>query len=343
MTRSWIVASVLLLNTTTAHADDRTTAALNWVRLPGAESCIAPQALARAVEARVGRPVLSPLARADWALEGRVERRGGLWVATLSATRGDGVLGSRTVQSSAPDCAALDPQILIVVALLLDSAGALGEVTAPTPSPLPPPSPAPTPCPAEPAFPPSSPPRPVVPTPAVPEVLPRRAQVELGFGVSAGWNPTFAPTVHAALTWSPWGPIVRIRTEADATLPREAAHEEGVASYLSLQGGISLCVAPPQLSRTSLCAGVLAVAHHSEGVGLHNTASQWNLGVTVPLRLRVEVPLSARWGLLASLGGAAHLLWPQWAVADADGRVVRDLGPTLPLSFLADIAASYAW
>lgn len=341
MRRSWIVASVLLLKATAARADEPTTAALNWVRLAGAESCIAPQALARAVEGRVGRPVLSPLARADWALEGRVERRGGLWIATLSATRGDGALGSRTVQSSAPDCAALDPQILVVVTLLLDSAGALAEV--PSAAPAPAIATATALCPEVPPTTPAAAPRPEVPHADASEPPPRRLQAEFGVGVAAGWSPTFAPTLHAALTWSPWGPMVRIRAEAGAALPQEAAHEDGAASYLSLQGGVSLCAAPRRIPQASLCAGVLVVAHRSEGVGLNAADAQWNLGLTAPLRLRFEVPLSERWSVLAGLGGAAHLVWPRWAVADADGRVARDLGPSLPLSFLADVAAGYAW
>lgn len=337
MRRSALIAAATLAGHA-ARADGTTTAALNWVRLPGAESCISPQGLARAVEARLGRPVLTTLSRADWALEGRVERRGGAWVATLSASRGEGGAGARTVQSTAPDCAALDPQILVVVTLLLDSAGALVEPTTP-PAP-----PAPLPPAAAPCAPARIDPPPAVAPPAQPAPPPaaRRAQVELGAGAAVAWSPAFVPTLHAAVTWWPAGPIVRLRTELGAALPSTASHEDAAVSYASVHAGVSACAAHPRFDRLALCAGLIAALHRSEGSGPGAEGERWSVGLTAPVRVRLEAPLAGRWSVIASLGASAHLAWPRWVIAGVDGQVARDLGPA-PLSFLADVATGYAW
>src|SRR5262245_9058418 len=50
------------------------TSSLGWVRLAGAEQCIATQQLAQRVEQRVGRAVFVSASQADLAIEGRVER-----------------------------------------------------------------------------------------------------------------------------------------------------------------------------------------------------------------------------------------------------------------------------
>lgn len=124
-----VACSSAVLLSSAAHAqqlsnDQRTTAALNWVRMPGAESCVSPQALARATEARMARRVFVSIADASLSIEGRIERVRAPdgWRAVIRAARAAGEVGSREVRVASPDCAAIDERVVVVVALLLDIA-----------------------------------------------------------------------------------------------------------------------------------------------------------------------------------------------------------------------------
>lgn len=94
---------------------------LSWVRLEGAESCLAAPALAEAVETRLGRAVFVAPALAQLAVEGRAERVEGAWRATLRVADRDGaVLGERVVESRAADCAELGEVVTVTLALMID-------------------------------------------------------------------------------------------------------------------------------------------------------------------------------------------------------------------------------
>ncbi|MFO0603310.1 MAG: hypothetical protein U0324_09060 [Polyangiales bacterium] len=315
------------------------TAALTWVRLPGAESCIAPQALARAVEARIGRPLLSPLSRAERAVEGRVERRGAAWVATLVGARDEGRTGERTVSVVAPDCAALDPQLVLVAALLLEDA-------LPPSSTEPAVAPAPV-APATLAVPVAACPPPT-PSPAASTAVPpaRRFTLEAGAGFASGLLPALAPTWHVAATWSPSWPVVRLRAALAGVGPQRVGDGDGDgdATFLGAMAELDACFAASAAPWASLCTGVVVAALHGAGEGFARDASVWEPGVGVPLRARFEVPLGARWAVAASLGGVALAWWPRFAVSsDASGQVARDYGPGAPVAFAADVAVGYGW
>ncbi len=97
------------------------TSSLSWVRLRGAESCIATQALAQAVEKRLGRPVFVSASEADLSVEGRVERAGGGWVAAIEVRDPSGNrVGSRELKSPARDCSAIDEQLTFVLSVLIE-------------------------------------------------------------------------------------------------------------------------------------------------------------------------------------------------------------------------------
>ena len=64
----------LVLAAARAHALDPAAPGLNWVRLPGAESCIAAQALAARIEERVGRVLFVTIAEAGLSVDGSVRR-----------------------------------------------------------------------------------------------------------------------------------------------------------------------------------------------------------------------------------------------------------------------------
>lgn len=322
------------------------TAALTWVRLPGAESCIAPQALARAVEARIGRPLLSPLSRADRAVEGRVERRGAAWVATLVGARDEGRTGERTVSVVAPDCAALDPQLVLVAALLLEDAlppPPTEPAVVPEPA-----APAVVPAPAAlaaPAVPTSACPRPT-PSPAPPPAASpaRRFALEAGVGFASGLLPALAPTWHVAAMWSPSWPVVRLRATLAGVGPQRLGDGTGGATFLGATAELDACFAASAAPWASLCTGVLVAALHGAGERFARDASVWEPGVGVPLRARFEVPLGARWAVAASLGGVALAWWPRFAVSSStSGQVAREYGPGAPVAFAADVAVGYGW
>jgi hypothetical protein len=117
-----------------AHAQTPTRATLGWVRGLGAESCVGPIALGQRVERVVG-PVLSGASDAQLAVEGRVERVGAAYVATVAVSNPAGErLGTREVQGEGDDCRAFDDLFAFVIAVMIDPDAALaalpGELAA---------------------------------------------------------------------------------------------------------------------------------------------------------------------------------------------------------------------
>jgi hypothetical protein len=120
---------------------------LDWVRGEGADACPDGTEIARRVQARLGRSVLSDDARRR--IEGVVERRGAGWRVTLRVRDADGtVVGRREIDASSADCEPVADAAVLAVALAIDPEAALGppppaeavEPPAPAPaSPAPPP------------------------------------------------------------------------------------------------------------------------------------------------------------------------------------------------------------
>ncbi len=102
---------------------------MSWVRLPGAESCISGQHLARLVEQRLQGPTFLSAAEAELSIEGRVEPIEDGWQATLNLSDADGsALGTRQLTAREPVCRSLDDQVSLVIALMIDSRGAFVEL-----------------------------------------------------------------------------------------------------------------------------------------------------------------------------------------------------------------------
>jgi len=115
-------------------------AALDWRRQPGAEHCMAPAALAKAVESRLGRRVFVPTKQADVVVHARLEPAAGGegWTADLALESAAGQpMGKRTLSVRAADCSALDASLALIVALMIDIPRE--ELPAPPPKSAPPP------------------------------------------------------------------------------------------------------------------------------------------------------------------------------------------------------------
>jgi hypothetical protein len=134
-----------------ARGAEGRTSSLSWLRMPGADSCIATQALARSVEDRLGRPgkVFVSAAQADVSVEGRIEKKRDGWHAIITIRDGQGAtLGNRELDQPGPSCEAMNEQLAFVIAVMIDPEAAMRERPQPTATttpdasvePLPPPT-----------------------------------------------------------------------------------------------------------------------------------------------------------------------------------------------------------
>lgn len=182
-----------------AHADpasdSKTPFALSWVRDEGAESCPAGRDFADEVTRRLGR---SPFdARADRAIEIRVDRDGGAYRSRVVVRERDGRMSGQRMLSSPNECAPLFSATALAVALLIDpeatlyadatatEAVAKFEIAEPNPAPSSPPPPPPsTPTPT---CPPPLPPQPN--PPPGPDAGGASLRAVLGIGIVPGVVP----------------------------------------------------------------------------------------------------------------------------------------------------------
>ncbi len=124
------------------------TSSLSWVRLPGAEACIGSHALAMAVEGRLHREIFVSPSRAAVLVEGRIERSSAPpgFRAVITVSNEAGVeLGNREIHSASPSCAAMDDDLALVIAVMIDPDATLAPPLPRAPAP-PPPTPPPQPC-----------------------------------------------------------------------------------------------------------------------------------------------------------------------------------------------------
>ena len=110
---------------------------LSWVRLAGAQSCPADAPLAAEVTRRLGwEPFATDAPRL---IEGVFTRDGGRWGATVFVRDATGALiGSRQIDSDAPECDALADAAALVVALIIDPHARFSPKAAAPPPPVPP-------------------------------------------------------------------------------------------------------------------------------------------------------------------------------------------------------------
>jgi hypothetical protein len=300
--RAWF-AGVVLLAAAPLHAESaHLTATLDVKRAPGAEECLDATALAKAVETRLGRAAFrgaSPELEVTVELERLPD---GVWRAQLLLEDAKGqALGRRELLSAEPSCAALDPSLALVVALLVD---------APPAPPVEPPPPSDTsvPPPPRPLPPPPTPIR--IPRAPPPPEEPWRLGASLSAALSLGWLPSFAPGASLALSAEP-PRLPELVAFAQFFAPRRRDSAEGRGVEVSLMRvGLAVC---PSLYRGSsvrvaACVGQTVGRVSATAFGFDENRRSADLGYAVevgglfqlsligPLTFRVfpgvEVPLT---------------------------------------------------
>jgi hypothetical protein len=279
-----------------------------WVRLPGAEACIGARDLARGVETRLGRPVFVSAASAELSIEGRIERTADApgYRAFLSIADEAGVvLGTREIAGERADCRALDDQLALVIAVMIDPDAALRapphDPPAPRPAVEPPPPSAPPPAPRAPTE------RAPAPLPSPAPRPPPRAEPwrgGLGIGAALGLGLVPNPGVGAELRGRVISPF-RWSLDLGAAVwgsARIAADSRGGSFALSY-GFLSLC--PPGIRTASTwlrgCAALQAGAIRGSGFGYdRNLVSERavvNVGAEARLTHRLHGALVGEIGL----------------------------------------------
>lgn len=240
---AWFGVAGALAAATAAHADGEKpkTSSLSWVRLPGAESCIATQALSRAVEERLRRPVFVSPSNADLSVEGHVERSAKGFRAEVTVRDAQGAnLGKRELQSPGAACSGLDEPLSLAIALMIDPDA---DRTKP-----PPPDAAAPPAPPDAQAPPPAPPTTVVVEREVvvekPVALPKKPgwlfDGTAGLAGGLGMLPKFSFGIAAQAILEPpkfWG----LHGAVAAFGPSEVATEPSGSTVLGtvwLEGGL---------------------------------------------------------------------------------------------------------
>ncbi len=265
---------------------------LSWVRLDGADSCIATQALARAVEARLGHSVFVSPSAAELSVEGRVGPVTGdvavKWRATVTLRGKDGLaLGTRTMESGDAACSGLDDKLALAIALMIDP-DALSHPDPPPPKDPPPKDP-----------PPKDPDPKIVyvpvPTPPPPPPPPKPSwQVEPAAGVAmvVGLTPQLGFAVVGAATVQSPIRFVGFRVSGQFVFPNGVDLPIGRAEVWLAKGSASFCPLVGEAGRfyPRVCVGGSLAVFHAGGIGLPTSRS----GDTAILDGHVEVIASYR-------------------------------------------------
>jgi hypothetical protein len=318
---------VLLLSGVAGAQDDFATARLEWQRAPGAEECVTRDALSRAVAERLARdPFVA--SGGDIVVRGKVRPLSAEsgWSAELELVTSNGALiGTRTLQTEAEHCSALDESLPLVLALMLDvprdevrRADERKAAAAPKPEP--------------PRTTPIALPR-TVHAPREPWRF-RAAALATG---AVGLLPE--PALGAGVTLGVEPPTFWL-TELDATiwLPRDAEQDGGGARYRLLAVALHLCpftidAAPLRLD---LCAGQRLGRLEASGFGFERNRDQIRLIYDVSVRARGWLELFGPVGLLFGVGAEVPLARDRFYFVAADGRQ-PELFRMSPLIGVADI------
>lgn len=363
-----IAALASLVVPSTARSDVTRPASLSWVRLPGAEACISGPRLAALVEGRLGKGSIVPMAGAELSIEGRMARTpDGRWKATLVLARSDGgVLGARELVSSAGSCEAVEPELALILAVMIDpdAAPSAGRSAPPAqvnraPVPVNDTHPATTALPVfQPGFAAPSPsiqgPSPVVfparPGPAPPPspggvgppAPPWRVRLSVGPALSLGLVPSVGAgaTLHVGVTPPRFWPF---EAAALFTAPARTTSSDGVGGEFTLvTGRLSAC----PLSGVSgewgyaACAGVELGSIRGRGTGLQVALEQEQWVANAALQGRAERRLFGPFFAGLHVGIAVPLLRARFFYVAGDGAE-REVLVTAPVAGSADLSLGF--
>ena len=335
------LVGAFLLVSTPASAEAGRTSSLSWLRMPGADACIATQALARNVEERLGRHVFVSAAEADVSVEGRVEKRKGAagWHAVITIRDSKGVLlGTRELDRPDAPCDGMNDPLALVIAVMIDPDTNLTS----TPAPLGPALPA---LPVDPPKPPAVIPPPVIdPPPPPPPKSPLRVEGGVAGAVSLGLAPEVDPgAVISGILYPPGIPI-GLRGYTGLFLPLETEKDGARGTFDLFYVGGALC---PTLRRKvatgMICIGgqLGVIRSHAETMdrGIEEKSLPlWN-GVT---EARVTVPILAPVALTAGVAGIVPLLRPTFQYTRSDVRLGQEnLHKVSPVAFSADLGIAF--
>lgn len=313
-----------LVASASARAADAKTSSLSWLRMPGADGCVATQPLARAVEERLGRSAFVSAAEADLSVEGHIEKRArgasSAWHAVITVRDATGAtLGTRELDRSDPSCDAMTEPLALVIAVMIDPDAAMRPRPAPPEAPSEPPpatsaaaTPAerPAPAPAE---------RPV-PAPAPAPRDPWRFEAHAQGTAAHGLTPTLAPGAGVqAILYAPRLPV-GFRGYTTLFLPTEATKDGARASFDMLYAGGSVC--PTLRGRVNLLAclgGHLGLLRPRAETASRGIREDVLLLWTAMAELRVHVPLAAPIGVAAGVGAGLPILRPELAYTRTGG------------------------
>jgi hypothetical protein len=263
---------------------------LVWIQTAGGEKCIGQDELSEKVQAAVGRPALVRARegqRSDALVRGNVGREtsGRGWIAVIEVRRGDAPPLRRELALEAPECRQLDEAIVLVVALLLDSA-------ASSPPPLTIESPAPA-----------------ISVSIGPDLAVAAGMIpglSFGFGlVSEARLPPLWPIVLSAHQWT-----------VSRAMDGASGGQLGAFTF-----GAAMCPVLLALDGWEMfgCAGASGGEVSSTGVGLDralgNVRPYVQIDAQVGFRLRVADSLVTRLGL----GTGFPLIQNTYAYVQADG------------------------
>lgn len=348
-----------------ASADGGRPASLGWVRAPGAESCIGSTALAKAVEARLGKSALVPASRAEVSIEGRIapmEGKAGYQVALTVADDAGKILGTRSLARESADCRSLDEDVVLTVALLIDPDAALAPPPKPTSSsasvvsnvpvvtsapvggglsnpgaaagsgtvaPLaktPPPMPSP---PGD---------QGTTKTARTPWNAAFLAGPALSFGALP--NVGVGGTIRALITPVP---VFAFELGGSVWAPQTASFGGAGGDFFLATGAITACplTGVTRGFRYAACAGVEAGLLHAGGVGFPIELQRDNPVVNGLLELRVVRPFVGPFGASLGLGLSLPFLQRQYYYLDPATSAEREVFQTSPIIGLVDLLAGF--
>ncbi|QRK11226.1 hypothetical protein JQX13_14800 [Archangium violaceum] len=322
------------------------------LRWNGAPGCIQAAPLARAVEARLGRPVFGP--EPGFLIDGVLERGGPSgWKARLSLVDARGnVLGSREVSTPEAACTAIEPRLLLVIAVMIDPSAAFAR-----PAPASPPEPERAPEPERPQEPMASEPPPPS-APAVPRVAPppetARSRIQpgppapRGSGTvltaaatgSVGGGFGVAPGISGTAWFSPggWPWLLRLALAPYAGYEKDGGRLALVTSVA--EGGVCPVSWADGAWSASGCATATFSLVFAYSVGFEQGRLEPIIRGDLGPRARLERRLGERTALHVGLGAGFGWLRPTVRLLKPDGTA-EDLRLGLPVQVTLDVGVSF--